>query len=324
VFRDDDNRPIAKSTTINVLIAHGGLGDLICTIPALNQLVTTQHWINPLIWVPDYMLEFTKHFLPKGTIIRDYTQAKKKFDDTLIGVSTKWLPQRTAMRTHPVDYAYQCLLDKVPYDQNERSYPRIRASEINLDKFQLPTKYVVIVATAAEVVKTMPEDTMNQIIDHVKAKGYEVIFVGQEKIDNGLGVRDIPKPLINLDKGLNLVNKTSLLELAAVMDGSALVIGMDGGPIHIAGFTAAKIVCGYTFASPDHLMPIREGVPGWDVYPVTPDSDLKCSFCQTNWSLMYGHDFRSCYYGPNDYSCVKMMTFDKFKVEIDKVLCEPV
>lgn len=314
MFRDE-KKPVAKATTINVLIAHGGIGDLVCSIPAILSLIKTQHWINPLIWVPDYMVDFTKHFLPASTSVRSYTDAKKKYKDNLVGVSTKWLPNRTAMRTHPVDYAFQCLLDKYPYDPSERVYPRIRPKEISLESFTLPERYVVIVATAAEIVKTMPIATMNQIITYVKSLGYTPVFVGQEKVDNGLSTKEVPKPTADFSKGLNLVNKTDLLQLAAIMDRSKAVIGMDGGPIHIAGFSKAPIVAGYTFASPDHLMPIRDyGI----TYPVVPDASLKCKFCQSNWSLMYGHDFRNCYY--EDFLCTKQMTFEKFKEQIDKIL----
>lgn len=321
MFRPE-KKPIPKSTTINVLIGGGGTGDLVCSIPALKHLISSQHWINPLVWVPDHLLTFFKHFLPNNVTIRNYTEANKKYNEKLIGVTTKWLPHRTAMRIHPIDHSYISLLDMYPYDTRQRSYPRVRAEEIDLSDFDLPEKYVVIVATAAEIVKTMPVETMNSIVDYVKSKGYEVVFVGQEKVDNGREVREIPKLSIDFTKGLNLVNKTSLLELAAIMDKSKAVIGMDGGPIHIAGFSSAPIIAGYTFASPDHLMPIRDGVLGKDVYPIVPPESLECRFCQTNWNLLYGTDFRSCYYGNNDYTCVKNMSFNDFKIEIDKVLCQ--
>lgn len=316
MFREE-KKPISKATTINLLVAHGGIGDLLCSLPAINNLINTQYWINPLIWVPDYMLEFTKHFFPNA-IVRDYSEAKKKFNEKLIGVSTKWLPQRTAMRTHPVDYAYQCLLDKIPYDPHERSYLKIDVSKIPIEKFELPNNYVVICATFAEKVKTMPTDTMNRIIDYCKEKGYNIVFIGQEKIDNGIRIREIPVTPVDFSKGLNLINKTTILELAAVMSGAKCVIGMDGGPIHIAGFTDVPIVAGYTFASPVHLMPIRDGIAGKNVFPVVPT--VACRFCQTNWPLMYTHDFRKCYYGPEDFTCVKQMSFDKFKEQLDKVL----
>lgn len=325
MFRDE-KKPTHKQS-INVLIRDGGVGDMICTIPALKQLVETQTWINPLIWVPDYMLDFTKHFLPATTVVRDYSEAKKKFDDNLTGVTTKWLANRTAMRTHPVDYAYQCLLDKLPYTNDERSYPNIDRSKLQkeiqslwngYDRPLVP--YVVIVGTATEIVKTMPVSTMNQIIDYIRLiKGYEIIFVGQDKVSNGIRTADATRLKdIQWKAGVNLINRTNLLELALIMEDAELVIGMDGGPIHVAGFTKTPIVTGYTFASPDHLMPIRDGIPGKNVHAVVPDSSLGCKFCQTNWPLLYGHDFRNCYY--DDFACTKQMTFEKFREGIDKFI----
>lgn len=318
MFRDT-KKPVDKSITINVLIADGGMGDLVGAIPALRYLVATQTWINPLIWCPDYMVDFAKHFLPKGTSVRGYSEAKTKFNDKLVGITTQWRAHKTPMRTHQVDYGYMALLDRIPYNNEERSSPRVRAAEVPLDHFNLPVKYVVIPGAATEIVKTMPVDTANQIVDYVKSKGYEVVFIGQEKTDNGVASGTAKTLQIDFSKGLNLINKTNLLELAAIIDGSAAFIGMDGGPLHVAGYTQAKIVAGFTFASPNHILPIRDGVPGKDCYPVVPDEKkIPCRFCQTNWSLLYNHDFRNCLY--KDYACTAQMTFDKFKVEIDKVL----
>lgn len=317
MFRDTKS-PIKKSTTVNVLIADGGVGDMVCTIPAIRSIKNDCPWINPLIWVPDYLVSFFQHFTD-GLIVRSYTDAKTKYNDNLPGITTKWVGQHSPMRTHPVDYAFHQLLDTSELNIQKREYPKVNSDLVDLSKFNLPEKYAVVASTSVEKVKTFQPEVLNDISDYLISKGITPVYVGKREVISGVKNIKINSKAATIDysKGLDLLDKTSLLELAAIIDKAVVFIGMDGGPVHIAGFTNTPIVAGYTFASPDHLMPIRHGTLGWKVYPVVPDESLKCRFCQTNWKLLYDHDFRNCFY--DDFLCTKQMTSDKFIKQIENV-----
>lgn len=317
MFRKPEDKPNARYP-INCLIAENGMGDLLCSLVAVDHILHNCPWINLLIWVPDYLKEFAKHVLPKGSTVRNFTEAKKKYDNTKYGITTKWQSQRhTPMRTHPVKYAYHVLADYSPTEQ-EMSYLKIRPSEIDISHFNLPAKYVVLPGASTELVKAMPVATLNSLSDYILSKGYMPVFLG--RTENPTGVEGIAgraeiQEGYDFSKGINLVNKTTVLESAAIIAGAKLYIGMDGGITHLAGFTDTPIVAGYTFVKPEVMLPVRDGVFGKNVYAIEPDASLGCRGCQTNWTLFMEHDFRDCYY--KDYLCQKQITFIKFKKTIE-------
>lgn len=298
MFRNANDAPKTK-TPLNVLIGENGLGDLICALIAANYLVLNCPWLNPLIWVPTYLEEFTKHVLSKNAIVRDFIKASDKYDAAKYGVTTRW-SNITPMKMHPVKYGYSALCDYEPTDQ-EMSYLKIRPEEIDIGKFNLPDKFVVLPAAATERVKTIPKETMDQISDYVVSKGYTPVYLG--KTENFTGYEDMYGRSIAQDydfsKGINLLEQTSMLESAAIIAKAKLYIGIDSGLTHLAGFTPTPIVSYYSFTAPRQMLPIRDGVFGKDVYPIIPD--VKCRGCQSN-LVQIDWDFRNCFY--DDYKCV--------------------
>lgn len=316
-----DNKPPGVSDNVNFLVHTAGLGDTICALVPVLYAVNNIPQIKPLVWVPDNLLEFAKHVLPKGTTVRDYSEANKKYNNELTGVSNQWHHGQTAMKRHPIDHAFHCMLD-IHMPVENTNYPKVDVSKINITKFKLPEKYIVIPLGATAKPKELHPLVIEQIVSYAKSKGYTSVFLGKESVDIGVDGKKIVANMARIDyaRGMNLLEKTSLLEAAAIMAGAKAVVGMEGGLIHLAGCTDVPIIASYTFVNPDIMMPIRNNQKGYNVYPITPDKSLECRFCQSQWLLMFDHDFRDCYYGPDDYTCVKQITFDKFKVEMDKVL----
>ncbi len=302
MFRKPEDSPQTK-LPINVLIAENGCGDLLCALVATNYLVTKCPWLNPLIWVPTYLEEFTKHVLPKESIVRDFIKASKKYDPKKYGVTTKW-SNITPMKMHPIKYAYAVLCDYEP-TMEEMSYLKIRPDEIDVSKFNLPEKYVVLPAAATEKVKTIPKETMDQISDYVVSKGYTPVYLG--KTENYTGFENMYGRSVAQDydfsKGINLLEKTSLLESAVIISKAKAFIGIDSGLTHLAGFTETTIVSYYSFTSPRQMLPIRDGIFGKNVYAIEPNERLGCRGCQSN-MVSIDWDFRKCFY--DDYACVSI------------------
>ncbi len=237
------------------------------------------------VWVPDYLLWFAKHLLPRGTSVRPFSKARSEFNDKMDGRTTEWCTHHTAIRTHPVDYGFHMLADRHVYDLNEKNYLQIKPEFIDISKFDLPKpkNYVVIAATGVEPVRTMPVETANSIIDYVLDKGYTPVFLGKEDSNCGIGDHAIKADTIPLDysKGINLINSTTLLESAKIIHESKAYIGMDGGLTHVAGCTDAWIVCGYTASNPNHVAPIRKGSQSYKFQAVEPDDILRNKYYQT-------------------------------------------
>lgn len=317
---------INKKETINCLLADGGIGDLLCYLVAVDYIIKNCSWINLLVFCPDYMVDFAKNVLPPKTSVRGFSK-QKKYIDGRVAITTKWDERHSPMKRNPIDYGFHSLVDTHIYDDKVKSYLKLDVSKINIEKFKLPANYVVIQAYATETVKRLPGAVINQIAEYIIARGFTPIFVGSKEAKTGVSnkfgeIKMTAKESENIDfsRGIDLTNKTSLLELGAIIDGAKSFIGMDGGIFHVASFTATPIIAGFTLASPLVLSPIRDGVKGLNFYPVTPN--ISCQGCQHNSILVYDKDYRDCLIPKveDKYTCVKELTFEKFKECIDEVL----
>jgi ADP-heptose:LPS heptosyltransferase len=321
MFRDEKDAPGTK--TINCLVSDGGMGDLICSLVAVDYILRKYSWVNLLIWVPDYMLDFAKNVLPENAIVRNYTEAKKKYDDKRTGISTQWNGRHSPMRIHPVDYAFHIMLDE-HVDYPEKNYLKIKADKIDITKFTLPEKYVVIGIGSVFKVKELPSETANEVAKFCIQKGYTPVFVGKEESEVGAGPDKGVKRAnivkgVDYSLGINLVNKTSLTELGKIIQGAKAYVGCDGGNVHIAGCTETPIVVGYTFIDGKaHNVPIRNNTLGYNCYVVEPDASLACRFCQTKMNFVYQHWFPNCYY--KDFKCLDHMTPARFNAHLEKIL----
>lgn len=299
------------------ILTDGGLGDLVCCLVAVDWNIKNHKNIKFHVWVPDYLFWFARHVLPRGANIRPFSKAKEEFNHKYLGMTTEWCTNHTCIRTHPVDYGFHMLSDRHVYELNEKNYLQIVPDKIDISSFNLPEKYVVICATGVEPVRTMPVETANSIIDYVIDRGYVPVFLGKEESDCGLNNLAIKAKSIalNYEKGINLVNKTSLLESAKIIHNSKAYIGMDGGLSHIAGCTDAEIICGYTASHPSHVAPIRKGSQTYKFHPIFPDPHPN-AFYQTHSHFKKGNFQR--FEGWQDV--VGSMRSEKFLSALEEIL----
>ena len=303
---------------INFTLSNAGMGDCITALVPINYVYKHFPWVNPIIWVPDYMVEFAKHVLPPKSIVKPYSKGKKEYNNELSARMNEW-KLHTAMRTHPVDHCYHMMLDISP-DIEHKNYLSIRPEEIDISRFSLPEKYVVIPLGATTKSKTLPIATLNSIAKYAKEKGYTPVFLGKKSSATGYEDKTLTTKLVEADTtlGIDLTDKTSLLESGAIIAGSKAIIGMEGGLVHLAGFTDTNIIASYTFVDPKVLAPYRNNSRTYKFFPIVPPEDLGCRFCQTNIQFLF-NDFKECLY--SDYRCATDMTFQYFKRYMDIVLC---
>lgn len=317
-LREEGKKP--KPVTINCVVGDGGMGDILSYLVVVDYMVKEIPWVKPIVWLPDYVVDFAKMVLPETANINTFTEAKtNKYNNKIIGVSTGWNKQHTPMRIHPIDYAAHMLIDgDLPVEK--KNYLKFNAEGIDLAKFNLPEKYVIVSVGSTTKTKELPAETLNQIIDYVVTKGYTPVFLGKKFSDGGGRTGGVKANLADVDytKGLDLTDQTNIVEAAAIISKSKAYIGMEGGLSHLSGFTDVPIVVGYSFVDPDKMMPIRNNQLGYNCYPVKPEESLECRFCQTRTPLLYEANYYYCYY--DDYKCLKQLTFEKWKEQIDKVL----
>ncbi len=316
MFRDNTEfKP--KTKTVNFILLDGGVGDHIASLSALNHVYVNYPWIIPLIWTPDYLVDFAKNVLPEEAKIKGLSQMRGNYEPTKPTKTTKWDGYTSPMKMHGVDYAFLKLLDETPPN---REYLQIKLDKIQSKEFDLPEKYIVITTGYTADVREFLPSEINKVADYALSKGYTPVFIGQKNTTTGVQhiIKGEFKAEINFKAGINLIDQTTLLEAAAIMHHAAAVVGVDNGLLHVAGCTQAPIVGGFTTVDPKYRIPDRNGMEQWMYYTVLPDNDLKCRFCQSNTNFLYGHDYKKCIY--NDNLCTKQITAEKFIYHLQDIL----
>lgn len=315
VFR---NNKIPKLEQVNVLFNDGGLGDHIARMTAIKYIRDTQPHIEMFLYVPDFFVDLAKNLVPNISI-RSFVK-KEKYNIAYPCIQTE-CPQHDTLGTHLVDHAFHVLVNKqVTIDH--KNYCKLNIKKINIDKFQLPSKYVVVTTGFTAAVREWDARSVNETVKYIKSKGYIPVFLGN-KVTKVEGLADAINGNFNheidYNAGISLVNKTTLLEAGKIIAQSSAIVGVDNGLCpHLAGTTDVPIITGFTTVNPRVRLPYRRNELGWNCFTVLPDDEIECRYCQSEWAIFYDHDFRECWY--KDMLCVKSLTSDKFINELEKVL----
>lgn len=290
----------------------GGVGDHVASLVALNYINSRYRWITPLVWTPDYLVDFAKRLLPKVSI-RGYSEMKAHYNPHMTTRTTKWDNIISPMKIPLLDYAFLKLADENP-DIIHKNYLQIPQPE------DYKGNQVVITTGYTAKAREFPAKHINGVIDYILAKGYKPVFLGKKETATGAKhtIQGNFDAEVRYEKGLDLRDKTTLWEAAEIMAKSVAVVGVDNGLLHIAGCTDVPIVGGFPSVRPEIRMPVRYGHLGWEFYPVVPPESVKCRFAQQDTNFIYGHDYRECIC--NDYACTGSMSAEAFIEQLEKIL----
>lgn len=286
-------------------------------MPAIKFISETHKHVIPIVWVADYFYPIAKNMLPSIDFRKFSDHAN--YDETLPGRTTGW-EAFTNLKMHMVDHAFCVLANQIPAIEY-RNYLPINTNPIAINKFNLPSKYVVICTGFTAPIREFLPEYINTVSDYVISKGYKVVFLGQKQTDAGLKGHEIIgnfKDEIDFTKGMNFVDKTSLLEATKIISKAKCIVGLDNGLCHLAACTEVPIVCGFTSVDPLHRAPYRHNELGWQFYPVVPPDSEPEKFCQSRWDFCFEHDFRNSYY-KND-SLIKSVTPDLYIERLEGIL----
>jgi len=328
MFRDNT---LISREPVNIIFDDGGLGDNICRLSAVKYIKDTYKHVDLYVYVPDYFLDLAKHLIPgPGVTFKKFSEAEQNWNKSFASLRTT-NPQVGNMRTHILDNAFAVLVDK-DVEIEHKNYVQLKLNKISISKFTLPEKYVIITTGYTAEVRELRADVVNSLSDYVLSKGYTPVYLGSKNAPVGVLVtsgKDTSiignfNASIDYSKGLDLINKTSLLEAGKIISGATCLLGLDNGLMHLAGCVETPIVGAYTTVEPRYRLPYRHNVLGWNCFVVEPTESLKCRFCQSNFNFVYDHDFRSCYYKEKgldtEIQCTKSITADKFITHLEKLL----
>lgn len=313
-----------KTKSVNFMLLDGGVGDQIAALTPIAYTIKHYPWVTPLCWVPDYLVDFAKNVLPEGTYIKGLSSLRYSYNPNKPTKTTKWDGHTSSMKVHVMDYAFLRLLDENP-DIQHKNYLKVDFSQVPPKDLNLPDKYAVFTTGfTAEVREWLPTE-VNKTARWCVDNGITPVFLGQTQTATGTKhqIKGTFKEEIDFSLGISLIDKTTLLEAAAIMQHSKAVLGVDNGLLHLAGCTDAEIIAGYTTVNPNIRAPIRHNTLTYNFTAITPPATLDCRFCQQTTNFLYGHDYRFCYQKQADkkLKCLNAMAAENF-IEILEQLCE--
>ena len=295
-------RPI----TINIFFDSGGLGDNIARAPAIRALLTEQQHVSVVLYAPKYIHElYEVWFKSEIDLGRLTLQDIHKATDTTERPSIWFKGSKvTSLGCHLVDHAFAHILNRVP-TEDEQEY-------LTLFSEKPTNKNVILTPGFTSPTRELPAHVWNGMAKWLLQKGYTPVWLGKREVSTNLTGEF--REELDLSLGINLLDKTSLLEAAALMSEATLVVGLDNGLIHLAGCTEVPILAGYSTQDPDNRVPIRSYPE--NTYALTPDSG--CSGCEAKLRFVEHHDFRRCYFG--DLQCIKGLPLEMWTDALSKIL----
>lgn len=287
-------------SNINILFDNGGIGDHVAAMPVIKYAMEAFPYVTWYLWVPDYFLDFARNVLP-NCIIRPFSK-KDKF--------TKEWPSRrisfgltyTNLRSHMTEHCARILLNQDIPD-GHKNYLKLNLDKINIDKFKLPNNYVVITTGYTAPIREFLGSYINELTDYVIKKGYIPVFLGKRQSPTGFENKSIIGHFneeISYKKGIDLIDKTSLLEAGKIIAGSKCIIGLDNGLLHVAAGTDVNIIGGFTSVDPIHRLPYRDNVLGKNYSTVVPPNSEPEKFFQSRYDFLFEHDYKESYFKNND------------------------
>jgi hypothetical protein len=317
---------------MNFIFLNGGMGDYAAWQRSIEWLCEKATWIHGALIVPTYFVEFAEHFIGKHKhwTVCDYKsleQIPKVNELPFRGPVELQRESLNATGAHlaTCGWVYFTNKEKAPpgyeyYSQFEQSY---------LDGMELPDeakgleqgKYAIFTTGMTTDSRKVPPGGWVPIIQHVIDKGLTPVFLGKDTMitGNALNIHTSFDPSIDFTKGIDLRNKTSMLQAASIMSRAAFVIGHDNGLLHLAGCTEVPIIFGYNIALPEHREPLRKVKKTYNV--VLNQKELACYGCQSEFNFLINFNFRKCLY--DDLACMSKLFSnggDKWKQKIDLVL----
>jgi ADP-heptose:LPS heptosyltransferase len=329
---------------IYVICETGALGDTVATFPILKILVERGH-IEKL-FVDDRYLDLYKLVFPSEIIVRmrdaitivPREQITPDIPREVINprtgdaqyLSYPLLPnipvvhsmnQATLLpiHAHLVD-SFSAAIANCILKENEKDYLYIDKNKLPPNPVKVPKYIVISYGSTTEHRKMLPEVFL-ELKEYFLAKGYDVVLLGKKDHELAVGGVALTHPKfddIDAEGCIDLIDKTTLPESLAIMHEASLVLGVDGGLIHLAGMTDAPVVAGFTTVDPYYRVIYRHGKRSWKFYPVESDSD--CRYCQTSTFATYGINFHIC--NTRLLDCMKSLTADKWIEQIKKALGE--
>ena len=183
-------------------------------------------------------------------------------------------------------------------------------------KFDLPEKYVVIHPVQTWEVRTWSALNWMLLTKNLNDLGFNVISIGKDSKEKGFF--NVEKPVFNfeIEKGMNLMNKTSISDCWHIIKNAACIVTMDSGIMHLAGTTDTPIIHLGSSIKHEFRAPYRNGSQDYKYEYVVGDCKLECA-SNLKYAMDYWDDINSI---PPLIKCLENKKTYECHPSVDKVL----
>lgn len=340
-FLPDTQLPV---TIRNFWLRGGGIGDRICTFPALLYVLKTRPYWWGRVWVAPALVEFAENIIGQcgnpNWLVRDirteniWQDPRYESDTQVSGRGMGKTPDgarivhagATGAGGHLVQMGFVDHTGRYNAPEGADYLPEIDFQGWP-DPFFNPYlgvkagNCVVFTTGGVTPARSVPGKYWNPLINYVLSAGLTPVFIGKSEInDNELKLKVTFEEGCDYHKGIDLRDKTTIMEAAWIMENAAAVVGLDNGMLFLAACTKANIICAYNVVDPSDRVPKRrQGT--WQTIALTED-ELACTGCQTHMQgIAPPHNFRDCLYGHK--RCIDLLFAEngiRFKEALARVL----
>jgi ADP-heptose:LPS heptosyltransferase len=141
----------------------------------------------------------------------------------------------------------------------------------------LPDKFILIHPVQSWAARTWDEDKWKLLTTMLNDNGISVVSVG--KSSSEIGFHMVQKPVFDFDikLGLNLMNKTTISQTWWLIQKSLAFVTMDSGLLHLAGTTDAQIIQLGSSINWKLRAPYRNGQQDYKYHYVDGECKIACA-----------------------------------------------
>lgn len=290
---------------VNIALNWGGLGDYIQRMPVIADFVTMFDYLDVTLWCPSYCLSLMQHFLQgKERIqIRDLGQFKDAYNrsEQLIDFESRLF---TNQAMTAFSHAEAILFGT--FGELDPVFPSFNPDGLNLREeleSELSEDYVVILTGATSATRALFPETLQGVTDFLLSQKLKPVFLGKSQLEKNY--RAVFPKEFDYSQGVDLREKTSLIEAGLILTGAKAVFGLDSGLCHLAACTPVPLLWAFTTVRPEHRI-LKRPYADSQTLTLAPEASLGCRFCQSRIRAVQHHDYRICPFG--DYECCRQIS----------------
>lgn len=316
----------AVSIPVSFVFAQGGVGDYINWCSVIQWIRDTYPHVDGRIFVSELFLQVAEYLFkdtPRWKVLHRDRFPRDYESGSPICYPKPGTQLINACGAHLMDVGawYFSCID--PLDAEYRFLPTINyEGPWKWPELDPESNFALFTPGSTSEVREMPVKAFNELVQYTISKGVTPVFIGKRELSEQYEAKFSH---YNLNVGIDLRERTNLIEVTQIMRKARFIIGLDNGLLHMAGTTDVPTIFGHNVAHVHHReLRRREGMT---IDITLPESELGCIGCQSKIRFISKHDFRECifkkYDPPKDRKCLELLfknDSQKWKNAIDQIL----